>query len=233
MLRVFFALVVPFTFLLSACGQKQETLRYRLTVEVETPEGVKAGSSVVEVRVRETGEDSWAPVEARGVRADLRGEAVAIDLPGGRTLFALLRTKNRVDAAKWWPFSVVSTEPFDGEYAGIRRAQQMKREMASGILPIEDGPMFVTFQAINDPTSVQSVDPTDLASSLGSGVNLKQIMIEITDEEVTDGIEQRLVWLDTYKDRWFNGDELVFEDMRSAEISAHLYSGSFSTEYAK
>ena len=46
---------------------------------------------------------------------------------------------------------------------------------------------------INDPNSVIEVDPDNLAATLGPGVSLKRIMLEITDEPVTEGkIEQIL-----------------------------------------
>lgn len=36
--------------LLSGCGDETPTYRYRMTVDVETPEGPRTGSSVIEVR---------------------------------------------------------------------------------------------------------------------------------------------------------------------------------------
>ena len=64
------------------------SLRYAVIVELETSDGLVDGSSVVEMKIREKpGFGSDAP----GISYHLQGEAVAVDLPDGRTLFALLR----------------------------------------------------------------------------------------------------------------------------------------------
>lgn len=84
---------------LTACGIGGEDFtpdyRYRLTVEVETPEGLRTGSSVIEVmqRIVRPGShpSSWA-IDRR-----IRGEAVAVDLPQGQTLFALLRSESDIE----------------------------------------------------------------------------------------------------------------------------------------
>lgn len=90
------------TVLLGGCWRPSETLRYRLTIEVETPQGVRSGSSVIEVRgVRNP---DWVNIEGRGTRASFRGEAVAVDLPHGKTLFALLRSEGGTSDAADYPW---------------------------------------------------------------------------------------------------------------------------------
>jgi hypothetical protein len=42
---------------------------------------------------------------------------------------------------------------------------------------------------------VQRVDPANLAASFGPGIRLKRITVEVTDDDVTTGIEKRLRWL--------------------------------------
>ncbi|MEL7319855.1 MAG: hypothetical protein AAFN04_14585, partial [Pseudomonadota bacterium] len=86
--------------LLGSCGladDKAPDYRYRLTVEVDTPEGLKMGSSVIEVK--QTLMRPGSSPRSRGVSRKVRGEAVAVDLPGGKTLYALLRSDNNVDWA--------------------------------------------------------------------------------------------------------------------------------------
>jgi hypothetical protein len=61
---------------LAGCG---ESYRYKLTLAVNTPEGIKRGSSVVEV-------DFWSanfPVRG-GIGHRLRGEALYLDLGAGK-----------------------------------------------------------------------------------------------------------------------------------------------------
>jgi hypothetical protein len=56
-------------------------------------------------------------------------------------------------------------------------------------------PMLVRFKDIRDPKSVEKVDPNDIAKSIGPGVTLRRITLQITDDPVTTGIEKRLGWL--------------------------------------
>lgn len=192
------AVLVLASLALAGCGlvPARTTIHYRLTVEVETPQGLRSGSSVIEVKLTETGEDYWANPEARGQRAKLRGEAVAVDLPDGRVLFALLRSEDMVDAAAWWPFRIAANPGITGEYSAIRNAEEMQRSGASGELPRGSYPMLVTFGDLADPTSVELVDPDDLAATFGEGVRLERITVQLTDDPVSDQIEMRLPWID-------------------------------------
>jgi hypothetical protein len=53
-------------------------------------------------------------------------------------------------------------------------------------------PLLVTFTDMQDPTSVTRVDPANLAASFGTGVRLKRIEVEVTDDDVTTGIGETL-----------------------------------------
>lgn len=81
--------------------------------------------------------------------------------------------------------------------------------------------------------SVARVNPDDLEASFGEGVTLKRIAVGLTDDPVTTGIEQRLEWMDAYRNRWFNGNRAIVEDLTTDELISHLTAGSFSTEFAK
>ena len=186
-------LVIP---VLSGCYRQLETFRYRLTVEVETPQGLRSGSSVIEVQTRDQGRGFPGP-EAGGIRHNVRGEAVAVDLPGGRTLFALLkqggkRAFNFPEMAPYWAFSPpasTSNPSFDERHKLVVEGQGVH------VLDPSYYPLLVRFRGIHDPTSVELVDPQDLTASFGPGVTLKRVTIEITDDPVTTGIERRLNWL--------------------------------------
>src|ERR1019366_2551284 len=56
--------------------------KYRLTVEVETPEGVKSASAILSVHPDRG--------YSRHGRTSTRGDAVLVDLGGGKNLIALL-----------------------------------------------------------------------------------------------------------------------------------------------
>ena len=81
---------------LAACGSN-ERMRYKMIVEVETPAGVKSGHAVREVRYIPKSGTFFAE---GSVSWKMRGEAVAVDIAPGKTLFALLSSHDgQVDYA--------------------------------------------------------------------------------------------------------------------------------------
>jgi hypothetical protein len=187
--------------------------RYRLTVEVDTPEGVKAGSSVIQVEQSLGGAASAGGLAGGQIYYRVRGEAVAVDLPGGRTLFALLRSDNDIE----WSAHVMQglapktqgepwAKSFDNVLLINKKVEVPRMWPANATLPERSAyPMLVTFGDESDPTSVAEIDPDDLAATFGKGVKLKRITAELTDDPVTTGIEKRLGWLPNYYDKMLDG----------------------------
>jgi hypothetical protein len=187
------------TFILSGCGAiiSNYSYRYKMVVTVDTPQGERSGFAVHETQVTKNNFTFWGLDAERGMY--LRGEAVAVDLPGGQTLFALL-----CDPAL--PQSVLDP---DWKNDWVASAQVISRgDTPRGPLSMTLGkpkpvnmksgyPMLVRFRDIKDPKTVQEVDPANLAASFGAGVRLKGITVEVTDENATTGIGKRLGWLRT------------------------------------
>jgi hypothetical protein len=190
--------------------EPSETLRYRLTVTVETPEGVKSGYSVWAYTITDIA-IGFTP-QSR----DHRGEAVAVDLPGGRTLFALLVSGNGQsdypeyvieDKLRATPEYQENSETaflsVFSEWQSTRESWEVKPFNQDSNAP-SGYPMLVTFKDIKDPTSVQRVDPDDLAASFGKGYRLKAITVQVTDDPVTVGIQKRLGWLSPHPEPSLN-----------------------------
>jgi hypothetical protein len=225
------------TVALASCGliRPSEELRYRLTVEVETPQGLKTGSSVIEVRGVKN--PDWVTPEGRGTRGSLRGEAVAVDLPGGKTLFALLKGeegggsdglnypylafKSRLNGAHEFLDTLRRMRDLRGEVA-VLPATQTISDYQNGKriqLTVACNPLFVVFVDIADPRTVMRVDPAALDKSFGPGVKLRRITVQITDDKVTTGIIQKLSWLD-HLDRYRTDPKNVFTSTLPSEIGA-------------
>ncbi|MEO1048011.1 MAG: hypothetical protein AAFW59_06750, partial [Pseudomonadota bacterium] len=205
--------------LLTSCSSS-ETFRYRLIVEVDTPQGPRTGSSVYEVSVWEMWGDSLVGNKVGGT---FRGEAVAVDLPNGRTLYALTRN------ATWNAHYAISTPALGkGHFLGIKRARWIKDNHAKGELRRERFPMFVTFVDEEDPTSVMEVDRDDLEATFGAGYAVNRVRIEITKDPITTGLEKRLAWLPQFYDKQFSGDR--YQDIANKEkgLSAYISAGAFS-----
>lgn len=185
---------------LSACdllhAVTDESFRFRMTVEVDTPEGLRTGFSVYEVTAGNR--TAILPEEADRTRS-LRGEAVAVDLPDGRTLFAILKTNNwqRSDVGE---AAMAALDPiYNNDWVeNAARISSGDGIVSPAEIAPENYPMLVTFRDPKDPTSVRLVDPSNLAASFGEGASLESITVQVTDDPVTTGIEQRLGWLPSH-----------------------------------
>ena len=206
---------------LAGCG-RTETYRYKLTLAVDTPGGVKRGSSVVEVLFYDVS------FPERGTMHKLRGEALYLDLgPGARPLIALLtshrqpkNTKNYADFTKRirWSLDAGPGDNILAELYGPRSADFMDNiarightRGVHGITP-GDLPDLVTFADINDPRSVIAVDPNNLQAVLGTGITWNEITLESTDEQVTTDITTKLPWVPAHRGRMLDGNTLHYLD---------------------
>jgi len=190
--------------LLAGCGlvKSYSPFRYRLTVEVDTPQGLRTGSSVIEVTAGEV------RASFGGAGVQVRGEALAVDLPGGQTLFALLRgDHDPYDFAGQTMFLVTPFERSDDQkgFGPLLEAVRANRKVNvvprmrpgwNGVDPPYSAyPMLVRFRDIRDPASVERVDPDNLPASFGPGVTLRRVIVQLTDDPVTTAIKERLGWL--------------------------------------
>lgn len=198
--------------------------RYRLTAEVETPGGLKTGSSVIQVIGDEASKYALSP----GLLSfRIFGEAAAIDLPNGKKLFALLRRPNGTsdNAASYAPIAYAAPN-FTNDYQR-QLTQWLKKRHGVAVLPPHDPredhrsskdgttkvtpigplpvdpepryyPMLVTFGNLNDPTTVIAVDARHLDRTFGAGFKLKRITVEMTDLPVTRTLEWHLPWIKSF-----------------------------------
>jgi hypothetical protein len=190
---------------MSSLGNKTYSWRYKMTVEIETPEGIKTGSAVREVDIlrkqlpKEFFDEPYYVFKHKGI-----GEAVPVDLGHGKIVFVLLSTDLYREV--WDAFNPKDYEAASNFPVGSRA------ELEAG-----HRPRIVTFADLNDPMSVQLVyasksyaaggqDRNDHFEELfGKGVKLKSVMIEITDEPVTWGVRKHLPWLDKIKGGYLHG----------------------------
>jgi hypothetical protein len=169
-----------------------------MTVEVETPDGVRTGSTVIEERAHKSA--SFPGPDAGGITGSTRGEAVAVDLGTQGVLFALLRPEHGEASVGGYAWALLPNPPIARAAADAveQKITALKSVRGSAELPRDMYPMLVRFQDASDPASVQQVKPEDLAQFFGPGVELRRITVEITDAPVTDRIRQRLPWLSRY-----------------------------------
>ena len=161
-----------------------ESLRYRLTYEINVNGNTHIATGVVELLVRNS-ETNYGEV------IDKIGEAIPIDLGNGKYLFSLLDTLIPMAPDKFL------TRAFGKRY------HTLKENQPSMQLPFRLLPVLVTFGDITDPSTIRIVDPDDLASHFGTGVTIERVTLEITGDAVTVGqIRKLLPWLRGWKGIW-------------------------------
>jgi hypothetical protein len=171
--------------------------KYRLTVEVETPAGIKSASGVVSVHPDRG--------YSRAGHTATHGDAVFVDLGGGKNLVALMAHLDK------------SIETDGTNYLALRAYKGAGRNVSfnemnrlTGAVPVTGAlaPVLLTFGDPADPATAHAVPPDDLEASLGKGVHLHGVSAEVVPnglwpldfggplgEPVTRGIEAKLPWL--------------------------------------
>ncbi|MEP3197151.1 MAG: hypothetical protein ABJO57_04715 [Lentilitoribacter sp.] len=176
LLIVAFIVAVPVIVVLSLIDSAE--LKYKLTYEVQTPTGLRSASSIVFVRREDT---TRLPLPSTGVGHSVQGEAVVIDLEDEKYLFSLIE-----ENAYALPQNTFSSFLKDG-MGNVELTRVLSKAKPSAPLSPEYYPLLVTFDDINDPTSVKEVDPANIAATFGPGFSLQSITLEITDDPVTEG----------------------------------------------
>jgi hypothetical protein len=165
---------------LSGCGSDTYTWRQKLTVSVNTPDGVKTGAAVTEV----TANDGIIWLSGSRVSYSMKGEATVVELAPGKFLFAVLSMGGTSEpptyelAARVWNDKL--PEAIDGDVGPRFAFIEKLRE--SRPLTRDQFPGLITFADINDPKSVKEVKPGKFADVFGTGYSLSSITLEITDE---------------------------------------------------
>jgi hypothetical protein len=171
--------------------------KYRLMVEVETPEGVKSASGVLAVHPDRGYTRSGSTLT--------KGDAVVVDLGGGKNLLALLAHIGdnglELDGTNY-----VALRAFN---AAGKKALFTEMNRMSGATPVTGAliPVLAAFTGINDPATMRVIKPDDLAATYGKGFALRGVSVEavpngiwpldfggVLGEPVTRGIEAKLPW---------------------------------------
>jgi len=166
---------------------------FRLTVEIETPEGIKSASSVLKAVYVES--PKWVP-QNTSLSTGLHGEAVFVDLGGGKNIVALLALGANGEQ---------SMEP-------NLAARALRGEGPEKMLPSfwyrdaphwtgaaeltgELVPTFATFDDPTKPETVRVIVPSEFERMLGAGYRFKRVWVEMTDDGVTSHSSRTLSWL--------------------------------------
>ena len=151
------------------------TWRYKMTVTVETPEGLKSGSAVREIYA-----SSYPRFLSAGRNASIelqKGEAVVVDLGERGILLALLSgPMNFTDHAIWVPFFTFPGPCGYLSKCGIRYYSSLK-SVSSQKLPPEYYPAFVGLKTKIGQNMLKPVLETRLCKNPVTGIPNSQICI--------------------------------------------------------
>ena len=171
--------------------------KYRLTVEVETPEGVKSASGIVAIHPDRS--------YSRGGKTSTKGDAVFVDLGGGKNLVALLAHFDKSLELDEINYLALRAYKAAGQNVSFNQMSRM-----TGTVPVKGEviPVLVSFADAADPATARVVPPGDIEAMLGKGYRLRGISAEVVPngvwpldfggplgDPVTRGIEAKLPWL--------------------------------------
>jgi hypothetical protein len=173
--------------------------KYRLTVEVQTPQGLKSAAGIISVHPDRG--------YSRGGHTGSKGDAVLVDLGGGRNLVALLAhlDDGKLDLDGINYLALRAYNAARGQRISFNEMNRMTGKVAvTGALI----PALVSFADIGDPATARAVSPDNVETVLGQGYRLQAVSVEVVPngfwpldfggalgEPVTRGIEAKLPWL--------------------------------------
>jgi hypothetical protein len=159
------------------------TWRYKMTVEVETPEGIKTGSAIHEISNSSSSVKILALPES-GNPAKFRGEAVVIDMGKDKPpLFAALSSNPERIFYNTFPPPKGGATTLGGikYYKNLKVGE--KRTIDS-----KDYPQFISFKSRNDPKTIRTFGASELEGIYGEKYAIKNIHIEISNAPISFGL---------------------------------------------
>jgi hypothetical protein len=179
--------------------------KYRLTVEVETPEGPRIAAGILSVRPNRnyggTGSGSSVPQTS--------GEALLVELSNKRNLVVLMaygEDGSNFEDASFLPTRVIGATDRRIAFRDIKTLAG-RPQVA---VPEPQQPVLIALPDLTDPKSARRINGSDLEAAFGKGYRLRSFALDIVangywpldfggalGEPVTRGIAAKLPWLNT------------------------------------
>lgn len=225
---------------------RTEQVRYRLIATINTPDGHKSGTGVWGYFMAATFDVPVFSFKWHFAgRVD--GEAIPVDIGHGRTLYMVLggRTvsENAISDSKSARFSsgLMNTLPkyplwsdgsaapayFGSNHAGaVKEIEWIKAQQGRTVSldcsprlhsnPSGDCPAIVL--ASRSGSHIEMLDPDNLSEALGPGYSLGDVTLQVTNDPVSQGIEQRLPWVRSVRD---HGGRTPGDELKQIGFSRH------------
>lgn len=187
-------------FLLGACNRPHKyDWKQTVTITVETPSGTKTASADQYISAKLYDRPMFATTTT--LEREHRGDPVILDLGAGNVLFAVQSLSFVIsqfsDKDGWrQPYeAATSSPPMEPREVDVPRLPQSIH--------------FFRFKDLADPSSIERVNPNDLAASFGAGFALTEVVVSAraakiepaigrAPELLTGQIDDVLPWLAEY-----------------------------------
>ena len=216
----------------------RDSIRYKITVNIETPEGLKTSSAVREVTVQQT--PKLTP-EMQSTKI-FKGEAVVLDLGTRGVLFAVMGTDDYRTFFRALAPNDTARSKATSAY-GLKPYKALPKEAKP--LSVQFHPTMVMFKDMKDPksitlayhvTSYEVRDKNDnkeikykvednLEKLFGKGVKLQSITMERTEEPLTERIGSYLGWIPQLNGRYLNGRNINGPKLYDQFHTGHFKAG--------
>lgn len=220
-------LVVP----LVGCGESH-SWRQKTIIEVETPNGVVSGGSILDVSIRFYADWETELANQTGSSSGSRGESSVVEVMPGKYLVALT-------ASTTWSASgaALNAAANGARIKTTAERTALLKLLEAGMSPhylTEEWPTFVTFDDVNDPTSIRLIKGSDLSSVFGVGYSIKGISIQTgfdlrQDQEITSIFP----WLCRYLDKGLYFDGTLHGSVNIRSLPSMMSSGYLKTDKCK
>ncbi len=142
--------------------------KYRLTVEVETPGGVKSASGILAVQPDRG--------YSRSGHTRTMGDAVLLDLGGGKNLITLLAHADKTVELDGMNYLALRAYNAAGRKVSFNDVSRM-----TGPVPVQGVliPVLVPFADPGNPATARAVPPDGMDAALGNGFHLRSISVEV------------------------------------------------------
>jgi len=200
---------VLFAATLSACTVPVYVYRYKLSMQLDVNGELKQDATVVEVS------QAYQTILNFGYPYKLHedGEALVFETSNGAALTVPLSDPDPVPKGTRhaWGFAPdrvlfkaygISGGGFEesGYNSGLA---QLVSKRGPREISVDDLPQLLAFADLSKSDSAKYVEPRNLSPQLGVNVLIKKITIEVTDDPITKGIENKIPWLKSYaKNNW-------------------------------
>ncbi len=184
-------------------------LHYKLSVDVDDNGVMRRGDGVIFVWFQSQGPLLIDNTPQWTIKPS--GEAFAVDLGPRGAFFVLLSQDHdrpascdagRGALACYFKFYV---NDLPNGLVSLLKVTAFAFSGAAQDLTPDQLPLLVRFRDINDPATVERVDPDRLELSFGPGVKIVRVRVELTSARMTTGIARRLPWLNKLDDRVLSG----------------------------